>query len=195
MSSVKNLIEEPHWVYKMYHAYWSFLLDSYEGGIDYTKGDVAQPGVGSGLKNWAFKIFAGSRELQQSYAGNLFMHPKERGVDYRERLKMSYYYNFCSPIIDIYSDHLFKQPIQAKFEDIEKDVELRKDNIDNKDGSITEFRKEMADLSQMYGHIYVITDSPQFAGDVNTKADIYNNNLLPYFTFHHPQNIINWALD
>lgn len=194
MSSIKDLIEQPHQVFKNYSAYWSFLLDSYEGGPDYCKGAITQS-PGNSLKDWAFKIIAGSRELTSTQSGNLFMHPKERQQDYSERLRMSYYYNFCSPIIDIYSDHLFKQPIKEDFADIKSEVEQRRENIDNKGGSISEFRKEMADLAQIYGHIFVIADSPKFNGEVKTKADLISNGLYPYFTLHHPQNIINWALD
>lgn len=191
---MKNLVENPHDIYTNYVGYFKFLLLSYEGGIDYCKGMIPQSALSS-LKDWAFKIFAGSSELKSNTSGNLFIHPKERVQDYNERLRMSYYYNFCSPIIDIYTDHLHKQPIAEDFGDIESDVFERRENIDNKGGSIGEFRKEVADLAQVYGHIFVITDSPMFDGIVRTKADILNNKLLPYFTIHHPQNIVNWALD
>jgi hypothetical protein len=195
-TSIKDLVESPHPVFKNNHNFWSFLLDSYEGGPDYNKGMITQPaGMVDNLKNWAFRILAGGKEVTTNRSGNLFMHPKERWRDYNDRLRMSYYYNFCSPIIDIYTDHLFKQPINIDFGDIENEVDERKENIDNKQSSIGEFRKEMADLAQVYGHIFVITDSPRFEGNVISKADILNNNLLPYFTLHHPQNIINWALD
>ncbi len=195
MSDTKDLIESPHQTFKSYKDYWDFLLDSYEGGIDYCKAVVGQSSSSNSLKNWAFKIFAGSRELKSNRSGNLFMHPKERWQDYNDRLQMSYYYNFCAPVLDIYTDHLFKQPINSDFGDIGDEVEERSDNIDNKGSSIEEFRKEMADLTQIYGHIFVIIDSLQFEGAVKTKADLINNNLYPYFTFHHPQNIVNWALD
>lgn len=195
MSNIKKIIENPHTIYKRYHDFWSFLLESYEGGIDYTKGIITQSSSLTGLKNYVFKIIAGSRELQSTTSGNLFKHPKEREVDYTDRLRMSYYYNFCSPIVDIYTDHLFKQPIHEKFEEIETEVEERSENIDNKGSSIGEFRKEMADLAQLYGHIYVVTDTIKSDAEVITQQDIIDNGLFPYFTLHHPQNVINWALD
>lgn len=199
MTSVKELIESPHQIFKAYKDYWSFLLNSYEGGIDYCNAFIPGPGAASaGLLNWAiraFRIFAGGTQLNSGQSGNLFMHPKERDVDYNDRLRMSYYYNFCSPVLDIYTDHLFKQSINEDFGDIENDVEERRENIDNKGSSVSEFRKEMADLAQIYGHIFVIADSPLYAGIVNSRADILNNSLLPYFTFHHPQNVMNWSLD
>lgn len=199
MPSVKDLIESPHRIFSTHKDYWSFLLSSYEGGLDYCNAFI--PGVGAASQGLlssvmkAVKVFAGGKEILTRQSGNLFMHPKEREVDYNDRLRMSYYYNFCSPIIDIYTDHLFKQPVNADFGDIENDVEERSEDIDKKGSSIGEFRKEAADLAQVYGHIFVITDSPQFNGEIKTRADILDNNLLPYFSIHHPQNILNWALD
>src|SRR3990167_1815210 len=178
-STIKDLVDAPHKVFSTYHDYWSFLLDSYEGGVDYCNAFISGSGAASrGLLNYvtrAFKVFAGSTEMKLSKSGNLFMHPKERDVDY--------------------NNHLFKQPINTDFGNIADEVEERSENIDNKQGSIGEFRKELADMSQVYGHIFVIIDTPKFNGDVKTRADIIDNNLFPYFTLHHPQNIINWALD
>jgi hypothetical protein len=195
MSSIKDLIDAPHSIYKNNLSYWNFLLQSYEGGLDYCnafiQGGNAKQG---GFVKWAIKL-AGTREVQSNQSGNLFKHPKERDEDYLDRLRMSYYYNFCSPILDIYTDHLFKQSVNEKFGSIENDVEKRRDNIDNKGSSINEFRKEMADLAQVYGHIFVITDVPKSGALVQTRQDLIDNNLFPYFTLHHPQNIINWALD
>ena len=34
MSKIKELIENPHPIYKQYRANWDFLLTSYEGGVD-----------------------------------------------------------------------------------------------------------------------------------------------------------------
>lgn len=193
--SVKELAESPHYIFKKYAQYWSFLLDSYEGGIDYCQGSVSASTVSGSLKDYAFKIFVNGHELLSQVQGNLFRHPKERMQDWEDRKRMSYYYNFCSPIIDIYTDHLFKQPISEDFGSIEQEVMDRKEDIDNKQSSVAEFRREVADMAQIYGHVFVMTDSPQYDGRVVSKADILNNNLLPYFTIHHPQCVLNWALD
>lgn len=189
MTGIRDLVENPHPVYRKNFDYFKFLLDSYEGGKDYCEAKVGS--VGKGIA----KVYVNGHELVTSKNNNLFQHPKERHEDYQSRLDMAYYYNFCAPIIDIYTDHLFKQPISEDFGSIENDVNERRENIDNKGGSIGEFRKELADLCQIYGHSFVVTDSPQYKGSVITKADIIDNNLLPYFTLHHPQNILNWALD
>lgn len=196
MTGIRELIENPHSIYARNKNYWNFLLDSYEGGKDYCQAYITSQKVGSGsLANSGFKIMVNGHELQSARGDNLFKHPKEREEDYHDRLQMSYYYNFCAPVIDIYSDHLFKQPVIEDFGSIENLVDERAENIDNKQGSVGEFRKEMADMAQIYGHIFVMTDSPLYEGNVLSRADVFNNNLLPYFTLHHPQNVLNWALD
>lgn len=187
MTNIKDLVEAPHPVYKKYGNTWSFYLESYEGGIEYTYSDVKQSS--------SLVVKVNGQALSAQANTNLFRHPKEREDDYLARLRMSYYYNFCAPIIDIYTDHLFKQPINEDFGSIEDVVSERSENIDNKGSSIGEFRKEVADFAQVYGHIFVVTDSPTYQGEVLTKADVLENGLLPYFTIHHPQSIINWALD
>lgn len=192
MSDIKQLIDTPHPIYIKNYGYWNFLLDSYEGGPDY-----CNPAITGAVntQDTTIKVFAGSSEIMTTQSGNLFRHPKELEVNYKERLRMSYYYNFCAPVIDIYTDHLFKQPVIENFGDIENDVEERRENIDNKGSSINEFRKETADLAQIYGHVFVLADSNIFDGEVNSRADLINNNLLPYFSLVHPQNVVNWALD
>ena len=195
MSTIREIVDNPHPIYLKNCDFWNFLLDSYEGGKDYSQcflSQVKQVGVGSSIK---MHIFGGGPDAQITKAGNLFMHPKERSKDYADRIAMSYYYNFCAPIIDIYSDHLFKQPVNEDFGSIKDLVDERRDNIDNRQGSIGEFRKDMADLAQIYGHVFVVTDSVNYEGDVLTMADVFSNNLLPYFTTHHPQNVMNWSLD
>jgi hypothetical protein len=188
-SFVRDLVENPHPIYRKYRDYFNFLLDSYEGGKDYCEAKVGNLGAGIA------KVYVNGHEFKTSTNANLFQHPKERYQDYQSRLDMAYYYNFCSPIVDIYSDHLFKQPIIEDFGSIEDVVTERKENIDNKGSSIGELRKEISDMAQIYGHIFVTTDSPQYEGRVISKADVLENNLLPYFTIHHPQSVINWALD
>ena len=183
--SIKKLIEQPHRIYNQYCGFWNFLMESYEGGKDYI-GEYA---------NTNQKVYAGDREMRLSQRTHLFRHKKERNDDFKQRVDMSYYYNFCAPIIDIYTNHLFKNPIIEDWGSIEKLIEYRKDNIDRMDSSIYEFRKEIADLSQIYGHCYVIVDKPNPAMEIMTLQDQIDNNIFPYLTAFHPQQIINWSLD
>jgi hypothetical protein len=196
MNPIKEMIDNPHWVNTKYKGYWDFLLQSYEGGIDYTSAMITQqPNVG--LWDSLFSVYVNGKKLDTtSVSGNLFMHPRERTQDYQRRLNMSYYYNFCAPILDIYSNHLFKNPVIEEFEEIEGTLEEVGDDIDRTGQSISEFRKELSNMAQLYGHIFVVIDSPNIpTEEVVTLQDQINKRAFPYLTMHIPQNIINWSLD
>lgn len=190
---IKRLVENPHVVYLNHREYWDFLLESYEGGIDYTRSSLSAKNYSD--VNDAFKIQAGGKQLRTTTNSNLFAHPKERNEDYQDRVRMSYYYNFCAPIIDIYTNHLFKQPVNVDWGKLERSIEERKNDIDRQQSSIIEFRKEMTELAQMYGHIFVLCDAPQITMPIRSLAEQMQYKAFPYLTFYHPQNVINWALD
>jgi len=192
--SIKIMVENPHPVNRKYSGYWNFLLDSYEGGLDYTGATVSGASTDNGVSD-LYRIYANGTVLSQTTNSHLFKHPKELDRDFKDRVKMSYYYNFSAPILDTFTDHLFKQNIVADFNNIEKIVEKRKNNIDRKGSSLTEFRKEMADLSQLYGHVFIVVDSPQSSDDIVTVQDQIDKDVFAYFAFIHPQNMVNWALD
>lgn len=193
MASIKDLVDNPHPIYKQYVDYWRFLMESYEGGIDYNMGDIRQSSANKQSNTLNVKV--NGKPLQDKQRGNLFKHKKERDADYIERVNMSYYYNFCSPIIDIYTNHLFKEPVTSDFGSIKTIIESRMDNIDRKNSNIVEFRKEIAELAQIYGHIYVLTDKPTTDKEVASLAQQMEAGLFPYFAIFHPQDVINWALD
>lgn len=191
---IKKMVENPHPIYTANVHFWDFLLQSYEGGLGYTKAElVAKPG-GVGVEG--FEVTVNGRKLTDNISNcNLFMHKKERSEDFLRRIQMSYYYNFCAPIIDIYTNHLFKIPVVEEWGSMEAVIQRRESNIDLKGSSLNEFRMETSELSQLYGHVFVVTDSPRYVGEVKSEQDRITNDLFPYLTLYHPQNVLNWALD
>jgi hypothetical protein len=161
-------------------------MQSYEGGRDY---------IGDARMARNEIIIVNGKEMDLSTRTNLFQHKKERNEDFRSRINMSYYYNFCAPIVDIYTNHLFKKPILENWGNIKQIIERRKENIDGMDGSIFEFRKDVVDLMQIYGHIFVVIDKPKTGQEILTLQDQIDQGAFPYFTAFHPQNVLNWSLD
>ncbi len=198
MSGIKEMIDSPHPVYLQNVGYWNFLLQSYEGGRNYTNSAIR---TGSGrdgniLKDIFVKVFAGGKEVTPGQVeGNLFRHVRETNSDFDTRQKMSYYYNFCAPIIDIYTNHLFKQPVTEDWANIKASVEKREDDIDKMGSSIQEYRIDLFNLSQVYGHMFTVVDSPKAQGTIRSVQDKIDQDQFPYFVNYHPQNIINWDLD
>lgn len=196
--NIKNIAENPHYIHKRYLSFWYFMLQSYEGGIDYTNAMLLQSGKNAGMLDNLWNYFVnGVQQNNQTVKGNLFLHPKERMEDYNRRINMSYFYNFNAPILDIYSDHLFKQPVLVDFAEIEQTIEQVREDIDKQGSSIPEFRKQMADMAQLYGHCFVIVDSPKVSSteELKTRADQIEERAFPYLCLYSPQDILNWSLD
>jgi len=191
-SKIKELVDNPHIVHRAYKNFWDFLMLSYEGGIDYCQGQL---NCSSRQSNYIEVKVNGKKLENKIVGGNLFKHKKERDEDYLERINMSYYYNFCAPIIDIYTNHLFKESVMNDWGNIETAIDNRKDNIDHKGSSIEEFRRDMAEQAQVYGHIYVLTDKPKTQGEIVSLAQQQEQGLFPYLTIFQPQDLINWAAD
>lgn len=193
--NIKDILSG-HPIYNRYIAYWNFLLSSYEGGVNYTGAYIYNDQSPTSMMDNIFRIFADGKQIESRVRGNLFIHPKERTKDYIERMNMSYYYNFCAPIIDIYINHLFKQAVVETYESIENYVDEVREDVDMKGSSISEFRKELSEMMQIYGHCFVIVDSPNINEEqILTKRDQIENRAFPYFSIHAPQSIINWSLD
>lgn len=197
--NVKDLVKDPHWIHRRYTPFWDFLLQSYEGGIDYTNARILNQQIGSGIFDSQFRLFInGVQQDTRTVYGNLFIHPKEKVEDYNRRVGMSYYYNFCSPICDIYADHLFKQAINEDWGEIAPTIKIVGDDIDRQGSSISEFRKQMSDMAQIYGHTFVVVDSPnstRLGKQVRTKLDQIETRAFPYLSLYRPEDVLNWALD
>lgn len=167
------------------------MLSAYEGGFDYTQSDVQNANSNSTI----IQVKVNGKILDDKTSGNLFKHKKERDEDYRDRIKMSYYYNFCAPIIDIYTNHLFKEPILSDWGSIENVVDIRKDDIDRKKSSLIEFRKEASEWAQICGHVYALVDKPRQDGEIYSLAQQMEMGMFPYVTLFKPTDVLNWALD
>lgn len=194
MSFVKDIVDYPHYIYTKYVSFWNFLIQSYEGGLDYTSSSVNQSSTN--MFDGLYNVFVNGKKQTVNLNGNLFQHKKERNEDYRARIEMSYYYNFCAPVVDIYTNHLFKQSIITEFKNIEKDIDNVVNDIDMRSSSIDEFRKNMAETAQIYGHCFVVVDSPNIDSNIiHSRFDQMKERAYPYLIIYQPQNIINWALD
>ena len=189
---IKDMVENPHPVFQRNIRYWNFLLESYEGGADYTQAFIKDDSKTSG---GVISVKVNGKALRSNNNSNLFAHPKEREEDYKKRIDMSYYYNFCAPVIETYTNHLFKQDVNVDFANIEKIVRERENNIDRKGSSINEYRKQVAESMQIFGHTFTLVDSPTSDLTILNLKDKMDAGMFPYFVNIQPQNVLNWALD
>ena len=190
MVNIKQLVEKPHEIYRNYFKYWSFLLESYEGGVDYTKSSV----TGNNTTTSTLEVLVNGKAVPRGTQANLFKHKKEREEDFTNRIDMSYFYNFNAPIIDIYTEHLFKQPVIEDYANIQSIVDSRLENVDRMGSSMDEFRKEVGENAQIYGHCFVVVDMPMEIGEVSLEQR-QQTDRFPYFVIYSPDKVINWSLD
>lgn len=186
--SIKNIVESPHKIYSRYNEYWKFLLLSYEGGLDYTLADVPD----SHVHGTMIRVNGKDYSLKNKY--NLFEHKKERTEDFKRRIEMSYYYNFCAPIIDIYANHLLSDEPVVDLGNIENVFGLRIDDVDMMGSSMQEFRRNLSETVQIFGHTFVLTDKMN-GNEEYSLAQRIDNNSFPYFKIIYPTDVLNWSLD
>jgi hypothetical protein len=186
-----KIIEGRHKVYLRYNGFWDFLLDSYEGGIDYTRAFMPISHNHSGV----VKIYVNGKQMNDERTrSNLFMHPKETNESYSSRVEMSYYYNFCQPIVDIYTNHLFKDPVVEDFGSLSMIIERVYNDIDGAGTSIPELRREICDLIQIYGHCFCLVENSIVNNLISLDAALKQKSI-PLIRVLQPQDVLNWELD
>ena len=78
MPNFKNLIDNPHPIWANNVHSWNFLLNSYEGGTDYTLAKVNNVVNTNAFMDF-FKLKLGGKEIRsQSIESNMFPHAKLR---------------------------------------------------------------------------------------------------------------------
>lgn len=153
-------------LYDMYKADWEFQLAAYEGGAAFVN------------------------------VQNLFKHSREHDDDYKDRVKRAHYMNYCEPLVDFFTDFIFAETIArhgganaAFYNEFIMDV-------NRKGETITEFMKQVSDDDQIFGHLYILVDTPKIPeGKRLTKAQEKQLGLRPYWVLIKPQEVLDWVID
>ena len=128
-------------------------------------------------------------------AGHLFSHRLEsQDDDFDERKKRAYYLNFCDEVVELYTNFIMREKIERPEDDTLE--EFRKD-VDNRGSSMDTFMKKVSKQSSIYGHIYIIVDTPEIdeEKDVQTKGYQKEKNIRPYCTLISPLQLVDWSAD
>jgi hypothetical protein len=139
-----------HPTYDKYIADWLFHRDSYLGGSWYRDGHY------------------------------LKQHPFESAENYGRRVETAYFYNYCSPIVDIFVSHLFKELPTRDFGSLAND-----DNT-----SFNQFMRDSQRFASYYGQVHIMVDKP--AIDTRTQLEAQDNDIRPYLSIITPENLIDW---
>jgi hypothetical protein len=155
-------------VYKVYSPEWDLYLAAYEGGPE----------------------MANQR--------NLWKHQRENEDNYNDRAVRLHYMNYCEQMVDYFTNFIFTETIQreggksdAWYQEFVKDVNRKGD-------SIVEFMKDVSIDREIFGHLYILVDTPRVniaQGQILTKQDEEDLNLRPYFVLIRPEEVLSWQTD
>jgi len=146
---------------------------------------------------WLFfgdSYYGGSRYLKTTY---ILKHPNEQDADYKHRLAVACYYNFCQEIVDLYTSYLFQKPPEIDYGTLAKDdlFSTFLQDVDLKGSSLSTFLREAQRKAGIYGHLIVVVDKPKGSLAVQTRQDEKELNQRPYAYWIRPQNLLDWKYE
>ena len=146
---------------------------------------------------WEFYLesFKGGQEYIKK---NLTTHRLENLEDYNNRMKRAYYLNYCSPICNIPADFIFKKEATRP---ADVNLVLFREDVDRRGNNIHEFMRKICILSNIYGHVHILMDSPKLDENLEqrakegkiTKSDAAE--VHPYLVIIHPQALVDWSVN
>jgi hypothetical protein len=160
-----------HPTYKDFISEWKFFINSYLGGKFYRDGDY------------------------------LLRHPFESLENYKRRKDIAYFYNYCAPIIDLFTSYLTKDQPQRSYGSLSSDVVTppRKPitlfdsfwwDVDFEGTNFEQFMREAQRYASIYGMVSIIIDKP--AMRVATQAQAIEQDIRPYLSIITPENMLDW---
>ena len=166
----KQELQKTHPDYDEYLPEWLFYIRSYLGGKAYRDGDY------------------------------LKQHPFESDDNYDRRKTVAYFYNYCSPIVDIFTSYVTKKSPKRSYGDLSSDVvPPRKPktlfdafwwDVDLEGTNFEQFMREVGRYAAIYGRVSVIVDKPAIA--VKTQAQAVEQGVRPYLNIYTPENVLDW---
>lgn len=165
-----NIAERRHPIHEQNSVQWEFLRQSYIGGKEYITNQ-----------------------------DNLFRHKFETEASYKDRQSRAYYYNYCAPLIDTISNHLFKQGVERPFVDSANATWLK--TVDANRNSIDVFVKKAATQASIYGMVGVLVNMPmstpveEISKKVGKATRLFDRGKNPVLMLYPPMNIRDWSYD
>lgn len=145
------------------------------------------------INEWLFYVrsyFGGNMYKEGNY---LLKHPFESWANYNRRREISYYYNYCGPVVDIYVSHLFRKEAKRDFRSLAGDplFEAFLKDADLDGNSFRHFMREAHRLASVYGRVSIIVDRPGY--ETYTKAQAVSEGIRPYTALITPESLLDWS--
>ena len=141
---------------------WQFLLESYAGGDDYSRGQ------------------------------HLTKYVNETQAEYEGRVLATHLENHCKSVISTYISFLFREEPDRDFGSLEYDPMLESflEDADMDGRSFNAFMKEVAIWSSVFGHTWVLAVKPNVGAQ--TKGDELAADVRPYLNLISPLLVTDW---
>ncbi|MBI5562748.1 MAG: phage portal protein [Deltaproteobacteria bacterium] len=158
-------LEKTHKSYAASLEEWRFYLAAYFGGRLYREGDY------------------------------LLQHPFESAANYARRKEISYYYNYCGPIVDIFVSHIFRRDAQRAFGALSSAPLFTGflQDADLEGNTLRHFMRDAARYAAVYGRVSIVVDKP--AAEAATRQEAMDAGLRPYLTLVTPENLLDWSYE
>jgi hypothetical protein len=157
-----NLLTSTNLLHQRYRDNWEYLLNSYMGGIEYSRGNY------------------------------LTKYVNETANEYTARIAATHLENHCKSVISTYISFLFRTPPERDFdrngESFELEMFLRDADMDGR--SFDAFMKEVSVWASVFGHCWVLVVKPN-VGAV-TLADEQQQGVRPYVNLITPLTVSDW---
>ncbi len=145
------------------------------------------------LPEWRFYIRAYLGGKKYRDGDYLIKHPLESSTTYARRKEISYYYNYCKQVVDVFVSILYKQKVLRDYGSLKEDPLFKAflDDADLRDNTYPQFIRELQRWASVYGRVTVIVDKP--AMPTETQQDAQDEDIRPYVSLVTPENIIDWG--
>ena len=161
----KKELEKTHPHYERHLNEWQFFVRSYFGGKFYRDGNY------------------------------LIQHPFESSANYSRRKDIAYYYNYCSPIVDIFVSHLFRKPAKRDYGSLKGDplFEAFVSDADLEGATLPQFIRDAQRFASIYGGVSIVVDRPDVTA--GTRKEAIDGDIRPYLSLVTPENLIDWSFE
>jgi hypothetical protein len=143
------------------------------------------------LEKWSF--WASAYEGEDAFIASVITkHERESEENHKDRKKNAEVFNYCSTIVDIFSNYLTEVKAHKELGILtdDKQYETFTHDVDLYGTDYNVFWSGVTKKAGVYGFCGILVDKPQ--GDTDTRLDELSKNIYPYYSVFTPENICDW---
>jgi len=143
------------------------------------------------IEKWTF--WASAYDGEDDFIAHVITkHERESEENHKDRKDNAEVFNYCSTIVDIFSNYLTEVKAHKELGVLTEDEQYEKftHDVDLYGTDYDVFWSGVTKKAGVYGFCGILVDKPQ--GNTDTRLDELSNNIYPYFSVFTPENICDW---